>query len=63
MNVIVWTTGAYKDLAEIEEYISKDSPKYAQLMVDKIIDKVDILINNSHAGRSVPEKNDKISVN
>ena len=37
MAKVVWTEQAYDDLEAIFEYISHDSVKYAQLLIEKIL--------------------------
>lgn len=59
MTEIVWTDLAIRDLEEIENYISKDSLKYAEITISKLIRKADILITHPLAGRVVPEKGDE----
>lgn len=46
MTEVVWTDLAIKDLEEIEYYISKDSIKYAEITVAKLINKAEILITH-----------------
>jgi len=52
---IVWTSNALTDLNEIGEYITSDSPKYAELTVSKLYHKVEILSVYPNSGRVVPE--------
>jgi len=55
MVEIIWTPFALEDLQSIYDYIAEDSPSYAGRFIDKLVDRVDILINHSEAGRIVPE--------
>jgi toxin ParE1/3/4 len=55
MVEITWTTFALEDLQSIYDYIARDSPTYAIRFIDKLVDKVDILIDHPEAGRIVPE--------
>lgn len=55
MAEVVWTSNALTDLGEIGEYIAIDSPKYAELTVDKLYHKVEVLIKHPKIGRTVPE--------
>ena len=55
MAEIVWTSNALTDLSEIGEYIATDSPKYAEITINKLYHKVKILIENPRIGRIVPE--------
>jgi plasmid stabilization system protein ParE len=38
MAKVIWSARALQDLDEIGEYISKDSPKYAKLTLEKLIE-------------------------
>ena len=52
---------AIDDLNEIAEFISKDSPRYADLTVDKIFERTNVLKEHLAIGRIVPEiKKDNI---
>jgi len=55
MVEITWTPFALDDLQSIYDYIANDSPTYAGRYTDKLIERVDILIENPKAGRVVPE--------
>ncbi len=55
MVSIVWIQQAIDDLNQIAEYISKDSPIYADLTVDRLFAKTKILIDYPLSGRIVPE--------
>ncbi len=55
MVTIIWTQYAIEDLESIHDYIAKDSAYYANKLVDKIIDKVELLYNHPLLGRVVPE--------
>jgi plasmid stabilization system protein ParE len=55
MVKIIWTDNAIQDLNEIGEYISNDSPKYAELTVLSLFDAPSILIHHPKAGKMVPE--------
>ena len=52
---VQWTPQATEDLQAIYDYIGRDSPKYAALVVERIISAVDTLEQFPLAGRSVPE--------
>ena len=54
---IIWTEYAIEDLRLIHEYISKDSKRYADRLVEKIIERVDQLQNFNKSERVVPEFN------
>ena len=55
MVKVIWTARSLKDLEEIGEYISKDSPKYAKLTLEKLIDTTKLIEHNLLIGRIVPE--------
>jgi toxin ParE1/3/4 len=46
---------AIDDLNQIAEYIAKDSPRYADITIDKIFARTNILITFPMCGRMVPE--------
>jgi toxin ParE1/3/4 len=54
MNVH-WTEAAVADLCAIEAYISRRSPRYADAMIRRIIDRTDLLSGNPLIGSVVPE--------
>ena len=60
MVKIVWTDLSIEDLKEIFEYISEDSIRYANLTVDKIYQRTQVVSINPYAGRIVPIFNNKI---
>ena len=55
MVEIIWTDTAIQDLNDIGEYISFNSPKYAELTVSSLFDAPAILINHPKVGKIVPE--------
>ena len=57
MVKIIWTDFAIEDLKSIHEYISKDSKRYADRYVEKLMTRVDQLENFPKSGRMVPEFN------
>lgn len=56
---IIWSLKSVKNLDEISEYISKDSPLYAPVFIQKIINSVERLKEFPKSGRIVPEFNNK----
>lgn len=52
---IIWSPDALQDIDEIAEHISRDSPYYAQRVVEQILDAVEILLEQPRLGRPVPE--------
>ncbi|MEO6358533.1 MAG: type II toxin-antitoxin system RelE/ParE family toxin [Ferruginibacter sp.] len=57
MVKIVWTEIAVDDLRNIHDYISKDSERYADRFIEKIINRVTQLENFPKSGCVVPEFN------
>ena len=55
MTRIVWTLQAVEDVEAIRTYIARDSPHYAALMVERIVDSVERLKVFARLGRVVPE--------
>lgn len=55
MAQIIWTKIALEDIQSIYDYIARDSIFYAEKYIDKIVDRVDILLENENLGRIVPE--------
>lgn len=52
---IIWSLKAVENLEDISIYISKNSPLYAPVFVQKIINSVDRLLDFPYSGRKVPE--------
>ena len=55
MAEIVWTEPALDDLEKIAEYIALDKLSAAQVLVQKVITRVDTLSQSPNSGRKVPE--------
>ena len=55
MVEISWSDRSKKDLKEIEECISKDSARYAENQIKRIINRVEVLFFSLHSGRMIPE--------
>jgi addiction module RelE/StbE family toxin len=53
-----WSPQAVRDLEAIRDYIAKDSPRYAALVIERIIGAVERLSSFPESGRIVPERND-----
>jgi plasmid stabilization system protein ParE len=63
MVKVIWSDLSVDDLKSIHEFISQDSARYADKMIDKIISRVDQLANFPNSGRFVPEfKNKRINL-
>jgi toxin ParE1/3/4 len=54
--IVRWTPQAEEDLQAIYDFITRDSPHYAQLAVEEILAAVDRLIRFPMMGRVVPER-------
>jgi toxin ParE1/3/4 len=50
-----WAPQAADDLQAIRDFIGRDSPRYAALVVERIVAAVDILERFPLSGRRVPE--------
>ncbi len=58
MTVIRWTETAASDLESIRDYIGRDSPIMAQLVVTRLYEAVSLLEDHPMAGRILPERSD-----
>ena len=56
---INWTELSVDDLKEIYDYIAEDSVRYAEITVNKIYNRAQILRNHPKSGKIVPEINDQ----
>jgi toxin ParE1/3/4 len=56
---ISWSPEAVEDIEEIARYIEKDSPSYAQAVIEQIIDASRQLNQLPLRGRIVPELDDE----
>jgi plasmid stabilization system protein ParE len=52
---VIWSLEAAEDLETIAEYIERDSPRYAAVVVEKIVTLVRSLSTFPRMGRKVPE--------
>ncbi|ODB95150.1 plasmid stabilization protein [Candidatus Thiodiazotropha endoloripes] len=52
---LVWSDAALEDIDEIAEYIHRDSPHYAQRVVEELFAATDLLPEQPRMGRVVPE--------
>ena len=57
MGQIIWSPIAFEDLNGIYDYIAKDSPRYARMVVRDIVAMVKSMRRFPLAGRIVPEYN------
>ncbi len=52
---LIWTREALEKLAEIEDFISRDSQENAEKFVDYLIEQADLISGNPKIGRMVPD--------
>ncbi len=57
MTPIVWSPQSLRDVESIRAYIAADSPRYAGLVVQRIVSAVERLAAFPECGRMVPERN------
>ena len=57
MTHIIWSPQSLQDLEAIRGYIAQDSPRYAALVVQRIVAAVERLEAFPESGRVVPELN------
>jgi len=57
MVTVKWTKNALEELDEIARYISRDSPKFAKILVNQIFEMAGHLEQFPKLGRIVPEYN------
>jgi toxin ParE1/3/4 len=57
---IVWAPQAVEDVEAIRAYVARDSPHYAQLVIDRIVAAVALLEGSPRSGRVVPEVGDEL---
>jgi toxin ParE1/3/4 len=55
VSEVLWTKQAQADLAAIRAFIGQDSPRYASVVVARLIAATDRLIPFPESGRTVPE--------
>jgi toxin ParE1/3/4 len=54
---VIWSTQSLNDLDAIYEYIAKDSPIYAQRVIERMISRGEQLVTFPKSGRKTPEMN------
>ncbi|MGH7432198.1 MAG: type II toxin-antitoxin system RelE/ParE family toxin [Candidatus Methylomirabilales bacterium] len=59
MTRLVWAPQAIEDVEAIRAYVARDSPHYADLVVERIVAAVARLENYPLSGRVVPEVADQ----
>lgn len=58
MTRIIWAPQAIEDVEAIRAYVARDSPHYADLLVERLVSAVARLEANPLSGRVVPEVGD-----
>ncbi|MEP6935459.1 MAG: type II toxin-antitoxin system RelE/ParE family toxin [Nitrospirota bacterium] len=58
MTQLIWTRRAIEDVQSIQRFISQDSPHYAELVTQRLIESVERLPALPQSGRVVSEIND-----
>ena len=58
MGKLIWDPSALEDLELIAEFISKDSPDYASLFIQRLLEIADRLIEYPYSGRIISELKD-----
>ena len=59
MTQVIWAPQAIQDVEAIRAHVARDSPHYADLVVERIVAAVERLQNHPHSGRVVPELGDE----
>jgi addiction module RelE/StbE family toxin len=52
---VVWTLQAIEDVEAVRAYIARDSPHYAALLAERLVESVERLQEFPRSGRVVPE--------
>jgi len=55
---IIWSPQAIEDVEAIRAYVARDSPRYADLLVERLVSAVEGLKTDPLSGRVVPEVGD-----
>ncbi len=55
---VIWTKNSLEELDEIARYVSRDSPKYASILIKQIFELANNLEDFPKLGRIVPEYKD-----
>lgn len=58
MTSLGWSAEALRDIESVRTYIAEDSPRYADLVVRRIMSAVERLATFPESGRMVPERGD-----
>jgi addiction module RelE/StbE family toxin len=55
MAEVIWSPSSLRDVDDIAEFISKDSPEQAAIFIERLIEKTDRLAEYPLSGRIIPE--------
>ena len=55
---VVWTRQALEDMEAIRAYVARDSGRYAELLIDRLVGAIERIGAFSRSGRVVPELGD-----
>ena len=58
MAKIKWSKDSLQDLKEIYDFIAADSPRYALIFTERILEMTEHLVSFPEIGRRVPESDD-----
>jgi plasmid stabilization system protein ParE len=56
---LVWAPQAIQDVEAIRAHVARDSPRYASLLVERIVVALERLADHPRSGRVVPELGDE----
>ena len=56
MTRLIWSPRSVRDLESIRDHIAQDSPLYASLVVQRLVQAPDRLLDFPESGRVVPER-------
>lgn len=59
MTQVTWAPQAIQDVDAIRAYVARDSVRYADLVVERLVAAVERLKDSPHSGRVVPELGDE----
>ena len=59
MTRVIWAPQAIQDVDAIRAYVARDSVRYADLVVERLVAAVERLKDSPHSGRVVPELGDE----
>jgi toxin ParE1/3/4 len=55
VTLVIWSPQAIADIEAIRAYVARDSPRYADLLVERLVSAVEHLETDPSSGRVVPE--------